>query len=517
MNEFDLTSKHNKMPFLPHLKHICVSLLLMLPMNHALAQRHAQNWIFGHNAGINFKTDPPKSFSGSVMIQREGNATISDEEGALLFYTNGMNIWSYNHKPMKNGSGLKGQPTAAQSSIIAKIPQTTSRYIVFTVSDWQNSMGGLYYSVIDISANNGLGEVVLKNELLNTQVREQISAVYADKNLDVWVLCHELNNNTFVAYKLTKDGVNSKPVVSKIGSIYKGVNRYGQLKFSSNGEYVCATLGGSKSNNLSLFHFDQKTGVLSESIDLSNEDLKDVYSSEFSPDGSKLYVSAFNKPYIYQFDLSLKNKEDIMGSMINVVNSGSIKSCLQIGYDGKVYVSNDNRNYVGVISNPDLKGKNCGHIDNYVKLGSGKCRLGFPNFIQSYFDEDFMDTEHTSAPPTFPTLKYKIGFATNSSQISPQMAKELDKAIEQIINNPNYRVSISSHTDCKGPSQSNLTLSQRRATSTAEYIKKRVPKAKLILVKGFGESEPLASCDCGDCTLEELAKNRRSMIELTPE
>ena len=151
----------------------------------SFGQEHAVNWYFGTKAGLNFETYPPTVLTDGAIVQREGNATISDEDGNLLFYTDGQVIWNKDHQDMANGRGLKGQWIAAQSAIIAKQPNSEEIYYVFTVSDWQNDAGSLRYTVVDMKMNDGKGEVIEKNTLLNDKCREQISAVYADEDLNV--------------------------------------------------------------------------------------------------------------------------------------------------------------------------------------------------------------------------------------------------------------------------------------------------------------------------------------------
>ena len=66
-----------------------------------------------------------------------------------------------------------------------------------------------------------------------------------------------------------------------------------------------------------------------------------------------------------------------------------------------------------------------------------------------------------------------------------------------------------SHTDNRGSNEYNLSLSDRRAKSTAQYIISRGIEASRISGKGMGELEP--KVDCGaDCTEEQHAQNRRS-------
>jgi len=484
------------------------------------AQNHAQNWYFGQKAGISFSTYPVSVLTDGAIIQREGNATISDEAGNLLFYTDGSTIWNKSHKPMENGSGLKGQWTAAQSAIIAKQPGTTATYYVFTVSDWQNNQGQLAYSIVDMSEANGLGSVTQKNILINRNVREQISAVYADENLNVWILAHEKGNQKFVAYKLTNEGLQVKPIVSEIGIKYIGKNRYGQLKFSSGGKKVCSTLGGDKGITVQLFSFNQKTGKLSNVITISKSGIPNAYSSEFSPNNMVLYVTSFNGTHLYQYDLAKKTEVKIQESQIDISITGDKKSCLQIGYDHKIYISKDKQNNLGVIHHPNKIGKDCIFETNGVKMPQGStCRLGFPNFIQSYFElyknVNNLSNNKLAKEGHLEAITFNIYFNSGSAKLTEDSKNTLDKVIKLISNNSKYKAVVSSHTDCKGNADSNLKLSQKRAKSSASYINKKL-KQKVNEGIGFGESRPAVECICEDCEEKENAQNRRTEIKLIP-
>ena len=73
--------------------------------SHLFAQKQGNIWYFGEYAGINFNSGSPVPLGNSAMFQYDGCATISDDKGKLLFYTNGLTIWNKNHQVMDNGNG----------------------------------------------------------------------------------------------------------------------------------------------------------------------------------------------------------------------------------------------------------------------------------------------------------------------------------------------------------------------------------------------------------------------------
>jgi len=86
----------------------------------------------------------------------------------------------------------------------------------------------------------------------------------------------------------------------------------------------------------------------------------------------------------------------------------------------------------------------------------------------------------------------------------------LDVLVSILRDNPQIRIQLSSHTDCRGTDKYNLDLSQKRATSVVEYlITKGISSGRLIAV-GRGEGSPLLQCYCEECTEEEHQANRRT-------
>ena len=67
---------------------------------------------------IDFNSAPALALTNSALNQYEnGNAAICDgKTGALLFYTNGKNVWDAYNNMMQNGYGLSTNPSSAQGA-----------------------------------------------------------------------------------------------------------------------------------------------------------------------------------------------------------------------------------------------------------------------------------------------------------------------------------------------------------------------------------------------------------------
>ncbi len=90
----------------------------------------------------------------------------------------------------------------------------------------------------------------------------------------------------------------------------------------------------------------------------------------------------------------------------------------------------------------------------------------------------------------------------------------LDALAENLKLNPNIRIQLSSHTDCRGNDSYNEALSQKRAQSAVDYlISKGIDPLRLV-AKGYGEGVPEATCICARCTEEEHQLNRRTTFKI---
>jgi outer membrane protein OmpA-like peptidoglycan-associated protein/tetratricopeptide (TPR) repeat protein len=104
-----------------------------------------------------------------------------------------------------------------------------------------------------------------------------------------------------------------------------------------------------------------------------------------------------------------------------------------------------------------------------------------------------------------------ILFDLNKSNIRPDAAIELAKILDVMQQNPNIKVDIRSHTDCRNTADYNKKLSDRRAKSTMAWLVKNGIDKKRLTAKGYGESQLLNKCSDGvKCSEAEHQVNRRS-------
>ncbi len=371
---------------------IIALIILIIPKTDVFPQKEAYNWYFGRNAGITFINGPPEVLLDGRMDSFEGCATISDYKGALLFYTDGIHVWNSANEIMENGFDLKGNPSATQSGIIVPFPGNKHLYYIFTVID-AGKPDGLNYSIVDISENGGLGKVITKNIFLHSPVTEKVTAVnYSNFNnsklQDIWVVAHDWDSNAFRAYLIDENGLDSHAVISNVGIQHAGPNNYaGYMKASPGGDKLASVINGSAI--VQICDFDTKTGTVSNCFNIQNDTLNSPYGLEFSPDGSKLYVSTITPPSkIIQYDMTAGTPDDIITSEVVIATESRWEyyfAPLQLGPDKKIYIGKYENDFLDAIAFPNKKGLDCDFEANAADLKNRMCIWGLPTFIQSYF------------------------------------------------------------------------------------------------------------------------------------
>jgi len=366
-------------------KSILAATALFVSSFSVFAQGEANNWYFGKGAGIKFTPDSAIAVTSGKLHTEEGSASISDKAGNLLFYTNGITVWNKQHRVMPNGNGLMGGKSSTQSALIIPKPDSDKIYYIFT-TDIQAQSDGFRYSVVDMSKQDGLGDIISRNNFLMIPATEKLTAVRHSNNKDWWVIAHRWNSNAYTAYLVDADGVTMKPVVSNVGTVHGGSNRkaIGYLQPSPDGTKLASALWDDVSN-FELLDFNRTTGKLSNPILFKG--FAEAYGVAFSPDGTKLYGAANGvgggKAQIVQFDLKAGSPAAIIKSGVVVGTSTSPRfGSLQLAPDGKIYVARKDSKFLGVIEKPNAKGEAVTYKDDGLLLAGRRSDLGLPNFAQ---------------------------------------------------------------------------------------------------------------------------------------
>lgn len=402
------------------------------------SQNQVNNWFFGNFAGLDFSSGEPvptnvgqTQFQPSIVppsgaTHNEGSSTISDINGNLLFYSDGERLFNSQHQITPNGNNLLGNFSSTQSSIFVPDPDNPNQsFYLFTVGSlWCCDIvpdAGLRYSKIDACLDDGNGDIITgeKNLLLTTGISEKIAVTRHANGVDYWILSHLYFTNTFVAFLLTAEGVQS-PITTSIGSSHimssnnqQTFGAIGQLKFSPNGQKV-AIAAANGLNLLELFDFDSSTGLLSNAVSIyPSNSYYAVYGVEFSPSNQILYAYVSGGPpfsstegRVIQYDISAFNANAILASQTELFTTNFLNGRgIQLGPDNRLYIPGLNST-IHRINNPNILGVGCGfEVDAIQLLPGTACSYTLPTFIAGF---DYSN-EVVDCPSNNPDFTFSLG------------------------------------------------------------------------------------------------------------
>ncbi len=366
---------------------------------------------------IDFNSGAPViSYHLRVINYDAISATICDTTGRMLFTTNGVYIVNSNEDTMMNGSGLSPSYFTTsvadygsyipQAALIIPFPNDPQKYYLFhnTIDDSVAYSYKMYYSIIDMTLDGGLGAVTSKNNILknDTLIPGGLTATRHGNGRDWWIVFHQAFTNLYYVYLIDPLGIHPYP------SQQIGVNisfDAGQFCFSPDGSKL-AQYG--PYNDLDIMDFDRCSGILSNSIHVSINDSAAGGGVAFSLNSQVLYASSTS--YIYQFDLNAAN---VASSKTTVAIWDTTYSpsppfattfyLAQLAPDGKIYLSCTNSTLdLHRIEYPDSLGLACQVCQHCVHLPAYNAYTipNMPNYHLGPLDFSICDTITTTVHAT---------------------------------------------------------------------------------------------------------------------
>ena len=382
----------------------CILLLAFMLFRLVTAQNEANRWYFGSFCGLDFNSGVPVN-TGEIIIS-SGNAVsiMSDTNGSLLFCTNAIRIVNREGKIMPNGSNLIGDHHASMGTLIVQQPGSDHLYYVFTVSKEFPDNNGMFYSIVDMNLDGGLGDVTSdKNIPLDRAwaASNKLTSVRHDNGEDVWIITRNFKTDQYyVAFLLTANGLSTEGVISPV-PWRADMNNEGSMKVSPDKKFLAAAYREHELQNedlkqsLDIGSFNATSGEI-DILYTITKNLNDwssqyqPYAVEFSPDSKLLYVTYYNEDgdklmELYQYDMqyvedSLQFKESEI-----FIARGPVQG-LQLARDGKIYTTIPRhgiaREYLSVIHEPWKRGIECNFQADEVYLGNDrKVHHYLPNML----------------------------------------------------------------------------------------------------------------------------------------
>ncbi len=355
------------------------------------AQNHDFHWYLGYANGnpspvlggmtISFTTNPPTVYAEKKEVDFDSyNAVCSDSSGEhVLFSTNGISIRNSLQHRMENGDTInpgsvwqsyqhQSYPTDPRLAVFPAPGLSNNYYLIHLAID-NSSQGAffqpLYYTLVDMNANNGLGKVVKKNQVLVNGLADNKNiigpaVVKHGNGRDWWLVTGRYNSDEFQMFLFSPAGI-SGPFIQHIGPPYPQTEGRGTPLFTPDGNTY---IRGDAYNGPRIYDFDRCTGQLSN-LRIIPFTYPLGFEYAVSPNSRFLYSNMFE--FVVQFDL---HAEDIGASMDTVGaydgfcspgppwNTGFDLVGLQP--DGKIYYSTTSSTTgLHIINRPDLPGVAC--------------------------------------------------------------------------------------------------------------------------------------------------------------
>lgn len=447
---------------------VCITLFPgLVPLQ---GQQYDQNWPVG------ILEYPGNSLYGNAIIRFEGStpivekhdlkmnfertvAAMSDSLGTLLFYSNGCYIATANGDTMLNGAEInpgtmhdwvcpENGYNVQRGMLVLPDPGNSMRYYLFhlgaryTPNDGL-STGPLYYSLIDMSVENGEGAVVSINNVLLDSLPESFTAIRHGNGRDWWVVCPIYGTNRYERFLLVPEGVISAGAVFTGPSV--NCTRTGVLAASPDGTKLART----QNCRTVVLDFDRCSGSLTNPIIFERS--PNVFAgggAAFSENGERLLLSEHMA--ILQADLTAASPQlDTVVPFDSLIGRGL--QIMERGPNGKLYFSLPHRGR----AIPVLEGLDDDNI-SFNKTGlqlpvySVRSLPHFPNYRLYDFADSPCDTLDIDTPVITKDMETTI----DDFSIYPNPSSGVVRLSTTIQGYPDYQMII---TDLLG----NTILSER--------------------------------------------------------
>ena len=331
--------------------HLILILALLTVFTKVEGQGECNLWYFGEQNGLDFSNESLEVINNGNMIAQSGCASISDKYGNLLFYTNGLTIWNAQHDTMPNGGALIGC-TYLQDCMVVPHPGDNTRFFVFKHDCASTGVQfGLTYSVVDMTLDNGLGDVTSRDSMLGVYSMGRMHVVRHCNKRDYWLIVHSATDwvpyDEYYVYHISAKGVDPNPIV--IPTPFE--TRIYNFILSPNDNVLYASTGLANNNGICRYQFNNATGQLQLTDTmflLPNQGLQN--QRQFTADGRFLY--AVEATEFYRYDFSLGSDSLIYASRVELLPD-SKPLWLTLGHNGALFVTREfEPDTMLVITNP---------------------------------------------------------------------------------------------------------------------------------------------------------------------
>ncbi len=401
-----------------HLRLYCIFIMTCVVQPVIFCQNNDAVWLLGGSsrnvisnglqrgtAIADFKEEEVSfRYDSTITLDLQGtNTAISDNQGNLLMYTNGMHVHNYLHKDivgldtigysrhwenfnsknyLPDGSDWKSGLPGPQWALMLPVPGFPQEFYIFhpyfELDQGPSFISRLLAGRVLFNETYPEGKVIFKDSIIRSGVFNWgLTAVRHGNGRDWWLVHGTRYNKSLVIYLIDHQGVHLHKVET---DIYSGPHRltYYTGYFSPRGDAYVMADGletYTDSIRLSIYTFDRCSGFLTqkESKIITNRQIL-VGSVGFSPDGKYLYSTNGHNMYQYDMDAdTILSTEKVVavydGSIFERTQTDLIFSVMAYGPDGRIYcIPPGNTRSIHTIEYPEEEGTACTMIQNKIAL-----------------------------------------------------------------------------------------------------------------------------------------------------
>lgn len=400
-----------------------VKLLILLTFLVMTQSSFAQNkqdyyWPFGKDwdldkpgvqaIEIDFNERPLKaSIREGELYFDQNNASICDEEGNLLLYTNGCAVANRDHQIMPNGDSInrgfffdewwggdcsKAYPGGQDITILQDPGNGEGYYIIHKPvsyhpdSSSRFSRDSLHFTYVDLSLDDNNGDVVAKNQnfFFGDMLFSYLTGIAHANGQDWWIL-NPMRAGGYATFHLDEDGIHDSGTQQQQVTYSVNNSASGNARFSPDGTRYAHY---NHWDGLHLFDFDRETGALSNWDHLPSsatwDDASTWSSVEWSASSRFLYMVTSDS--IWQLD----TYAEPLSSGVELIQvkapdvGGGFFQIAALGPDCRIYIrAKSSKLYFHVIHKPDEPGIACDFQHDAIALPFYSAAGSFPNFPAS--------------------------------------------------------------------------------------------------------------------------------------
>jgi hypothetical protein len=254
----------------------------------------------------------------------------------------------------------------------------------------------IWYSMVDMTLEDGKGEVFVKNEVLDKSrifLTSYLTAINHQNGVDWWIIQGSHNDSILHTYKIDEDGIRHEMDQNSHHFFSSGkTSASGTAKFSPDGKKYAIY---NETDGLLIYDFDRETGILEYNNRIITYDTigPGIFCSlEWSPNSRFVYTAT--QTHLHQVDLWEDNIQENGVRLIDIYN-GTVDPFTTSFFlmaqapDCKIYMAPTNGSYsFHVINKPNEIGTACDFVQNGLKLNYPSSGGGIPNFPRFRVDEE---------------------------------------------------------------------------------------------------------------------------------